>query len=80
MLSRPISALTESGVPLRQRRIAIMVGTLLVAHLAGGADVAFKFTDQKNQPVADAVVSLIPLDAPARSVPNTDNALIARIS
>ena len=31
---------------------------------AAASDVSFKITDAKNSPVADAVVSLVPLDAP----------------
>jgi plastocyanin len=36
---------------------------------AHSADVAFKFVDAKNEPVVDAVVSLVRLDAPAKLQP-----------
>jgi len=38
----------------------------LASASAPGAAVPFKFVDAKNQPIADVVVSLVPLDAPAR--------------
>src|SRR4051812_9085064 len=31
-----------------------------------GAEVSFKFVDSKGEPIANAVVSLVPLDAPAK--------------
>lgn len=36
---------------------------------AAAGDVSFKITDAKGAPVADAVVSLVPLDAPAKISP-----------
>ena len=41
---------------------------LTLAHAIAG-DVAFTLTDAKGAPVADAVVSLIPLDTPVKPVP-----------
>ncbi|MDB6094640.1 MAG: hypothetical protein JWM32_2202 [Verrucomicrobia bacterium] len=47
------------------------VAALFLAQLtaAKAASVTFKLADGKDQPVADAVVSLIPLDVPAKVVP-----------
>jgi plastocyanin len=52
------------------RRIPFLASVLALTTVPGsGAEVAFKFVDAKNQPVADTVVSLVPLDAPARLAP-----------
>jgi plastocyanin len=42
------------------------------------AEVAFSFIDAKNQPIADAVLSLVPLDAPATLVPPASPLVIAQ--
>ena len=50
----------------RRKAFALFVALLAAARLQA-ADVTFKITDQKNEPVADAVVSLVRLD------PSTDS-------
>src|SRR5258708_38913158 len=41
-------------------------------------EVSFKLTDSKGAPVADAVVSLVPLDAPAPLTPSAQPLVIAQ--
>lgn len=53
------------------RPVAFASSFLAVCLSCAAADVAFKITDAKNQPVADAVVSLVPLAAPAKITPPT---------
>lgn len=51
-------------------RFLLAVGLLSAGLRAHAADIAFTLTDVKDgKPVADAVVSLVPLDAPAKFVP-----------
>jgi plastocyanin len=54
------------------RPLAIACVFVSAATCALAADVSFKITDNKNAPVADAVVSLVPLDAPAKISPPTE--------
>lgn len=60
------------------RPLAI-VGIFLVAlGRAAAADVSFKIADANGAPVADAVVSLVPLDAPAKLTPPAEPLEIAQ--
>lgn len=50
-------------------RPILLAGLLLFTLAASAAPVEFRLADAKGQPVADAVVSLVPLDAPAHLTP-----------
>ena len=78
MFSGSLSASAELGRPPDQRAMVLVLAALVFAPFAAGAEVAFKFIDQKNQPVADAVVSLLPLDAAAKSVAPAEAAVISQ--
>ncbi|MSU65655.1 MAG: hypothetical protein EXS38_06055 [Opitutus sp.] len=78
MLSKPVSASTELGRPLIGRATALILGALGLIGIAGGAEVAFKFVDQKSQPVADAVVSLIALEPTGQAAPPAAPAVIGQ--
>ena len=54
---------------MRPLALACVFAAAIARMLA--ADIAFKFTDAKGAPIADAVVSLIPLDAPVKPSPPT---------
>ena len=50
-------------------RPALVASLVLAALSCAAAPLTVRLTDTKGQPVADAVVSLVPLDAPARLTP-----------
>jgi len=58
----------------------LALACLLLAALGrtAASDVSFKITDAKGQPVADAVVSLVPLDAPATVGPSANAIEVAQ--
>ena len=58
-------------------RLALLAGLLALRPLLAES-ASFQLVDAKQQPIADAVVSLIPLDAPAPAAPAASPVVIAR--
>lgn len=54
------------------RPLALACVFVVASAQLAAADVVFKLTDAKGAPVADAVVSLVPLDAPAKVTPSAE--------
>ncbi len=63
-------------MPLRPFVRASLFAFALTRAFAG--DVAFTLRDQTKAPVADAVVSLVPLDAPAKLTPAAEPLIVAQ--
>lgn len=60
------------------KRFLLTALVLLAATRALAASAEFKLTDAKGAPVADAVVSLVPLDTPAKFSPPAEPLVIAQ--
>jgi len=58
-------------------RLALLAGLLALRPLLAES-ASFQLVDAKQQPIADAVVSLIPLDAPAPAAPAASPVVIAQ--